>query len=236
MGELNFELQALCKELNCQPLTFSGRSEDPWSNQAVFSLIDEQGETVMEETVKYTNTAKAENDSSIAVLWAASASPYADAKLPPLGATYGFVDRYASLLALESDAMSEEKAALYEKSGVPRFAIQGVEIVLPDYEPGQILDPGFPGNQTTSIKPDGQSIFARSLGQGSYEIRLSHEWAGKEVELTLYDLHGKKITTLKLRVGQEGWIRMPGVGMKAGTYLVAIRAEGVQTARRLILP
>lgn len=236
MGDANLELEAQCKQVNCEPLAFSGLANAAWSSEAVFSLLDESGETVLEETVKYANRAEAEGDSSVAVLWAASASPFSEEKLPPLGATYGFVDRFASLLALESDAMDEEKAEVYADAGVPRFAIQGVEVVLPDYDPDQILDPGSPNNPVVlALAPNTPSLYARSA-PGGYEMRLPAEWAGREIELFLYDLHGRQVAARKVRVGEDGWIRLPGAGIRTGTYLVAIRAEGVRTARRLVLP
>jgi|GEM_PF-1345187 len=238
-GEANLELEAVCNTVNCQPISFSGKSGDAWGSSLGFSLIDESGTVILTTQKELKNAAAAENDSSVAVLWAASPAPFSEDRLPPLGATYAFVDRHASLLALESDTLPFAIAARYADQGVPRFAVQDVEIVLPDYEPGQILDPnnpGFPGIPTAIAQDKLKaSLVALAMGQGQYELFLARDLAGQEAELVIYDLQGMKVRTMRLRVGMDGWVRLSGSGLK-GTYLMTIRAKGLQTSRRLVLP
>jgi hypothetical protein len=164
-------------------------------------------------------------DTAIVRLWAGSASPFSEKPEPPLGPTYGFVDQWASLLALERDSLSPAQKVVYADTGVPNSG------PIPDY-----VGPSA-GSGTAILPAHGAANIAawkvQRLAQGAYMLKIPGLAPETRVEVSLFDLTGKRmgVWTLTSGAGVLQW--NPGL-LKPGTYVIGLKAPNL-SGRKIVL-
>ncbi|HLP42532.1 MAG TPA: hypothetical protein VK465_13570, partial [Fibrobacteria bacterium] len=220
--------------LSCEALEFHGKSDSPWNDSLEWEAFDAKGKTLA-RVVTHPRTIGEDRDTAVAVLWAGSASPFSEKREQPLGPVYGFVDRWASMLALERDVMDRERAAAYADSGVARIANMDLKDVLPNYEEGQ-----GPGNPT-GIRTDG-ALFAdptawkvERAGRGSVALRIPGLRQGMQVKVEAFDLHGRAMGAWELQAseGQVSW--QSPVLDRGGVFLLKVRLGAYTATKRIAL-
>jgi hypothetical protein len=217
--------------LACGSLTFHGKSDHPWQDSLEWEAFDAAGKRI--------GTAKtlpkrvgAPEDTSIAVLWAGSESPFSEnRKEPPLGPVYGFVDAWASMIGLPKDTL--KNADVFADTGVPRVAPGQLTDVLPNYQPGDA--------PTTSLAADAarlgrfgdpaQWIWERT--HAGLSVRIPGFAAGVAVVAELFDMQGKRVGFGSTR-SESGAFFLPAPDLRSGLYILKVRAGGVQMAKRIV--
>lgn len=166
-------------------------------------------------------------DTSTAVLWAGSTSPFSEKKELPLGPIYGFVDKWANLLALPGNVTT----AAYSDSGVPRISNESIYDVIPNYDATY-------SSIVTSILGKAlknSSAWRMEWGRdGFVSLRIPGLAARLTAELELFDLGGKKIGAWNLRT-ETGYLRWSVAGIRPGAYLLKVRVNGAQGLKRIML-
>ncbi len=222
--------------LGCGTLTFHGKSDSPWQDSLEWEAYDQTG--------KFLSRAKtgpaligADGDTAIATLWAGSSAPFSEKRELPLGPVYGFVDRWASILALEKDSLDRDRGTVYADSGVPRIVNKELKDVIPNYQDGQA-----PGGQVTT------AIAARigSLGDPSaWKIERARDgWLvlripglidGVVAKAALYDLHGRRLDASSLVSAGGGFRWNAPAAARGGVYLLKVEVAGISATRRIAL-
>jgi hypothetical protein len=215
----------------CGNLVFHGKSDSPWKDSLEWEALDDQGKPI--GTAKtMPATFQKPNDTAVAVLWAGSGSAFSEKKELPLGPVYGFVDRWASLLALEKDS-----AKGLGDSGVPRIANEKITNVIPNYDGSFQPDPNSTG-LAMAAKLGGLSDPAswkleRERG-GSLLLRIPGLARGQSAEVELYDLAGKR-AGYWIKVSGEGLLALDGGALRSGVYLLKVRISGTQAVKRIAI-
>jgi hypothetical protein len=208
--------------LACSNLQFYGKSITPWQDTVVLEAYSIQGTLL--GTIKNVPTLVSNmSDSSLMRIWAASTSPFSEKQEPPLGPTYGFVDQWASLLALERDSLSPALKAAYADTGVPNS--------------GPV--PGYLGPSTASSISNATGRAQVSawklerLARGAYVMRVPGMVPGTRIELALFDLTGKRIGQWYLTTGADRLTWNPGL-IKPGTYVIQLKGPNL-SGRKIVL-
>ena len=208
----------------CGTLEFHGKSAAPWSDSVEWEAFRSGNLTGRAVTVP-TKMGSPQDTGSV-LLWAGSAAPFSEANESQLGPRYGFVDTWASLLAVEGDSMSAEQKIAYGDSGVPRS--------------GPILDYLGPsaGSGTSSVSgaagaSDVSGWRLEKSSKGIYLLRIPGLIAGARVELALHDLDGKRRGHW-IVVAEAGVLRWR-LDVRSGTFVLRVRGSGVMGSKLVVL-
>lgn len=212
----------------CSPFVFHGKSDAAWDSTVVWTVYDFEGKVA----ASYKQTPKLfqrDQDTAMAILWAASSAPFSEGRENPLGPVYGFVDGWASLLALEKDALDPASQIALAAGGVPRIANQNFQDVLPNYNT-QAPKPNVPIQVTgihehnsplsfssavlTWTKTSGTHISLRFNAGGTVE---------RTVTVRILSLNGKTQILRVLSVDASGTLSLSCASLKAGNYLLSVK-------------
>lgn len=222
--------------MSCGSLEFHGKSDSPWSDSLEWEAFDLAGKALGKAKTGPVQIGRP-GDTAIATLWAGSDAPFSEKKELPLGPVYGFVDRWASMLALEKDSLGGDRARLYADTGVPRIANKDIRDVVPNYAAGQ--GPGNPGNPTSiadlgAIADPSAWRFERS-GSGELTLRVPGLEHGRLVRLEVFDIQGRRIGSWSLR-SHFGALRWKGQGLvPGGLYLLKLQSGAWSGSRKMAL-
>ena len=250
-----YDLPMACEgglAVGCGSLIFQGKSEQAWNDTLEWSAYDANGKQLA-HTVLAATVSAVEQDTDAAVLWAAAAHRFSEKKELPAGPAYGFIDEWASLLALPKDSVPPALAVLYAANGVPRIVNISLKDVIPNYEEGKVVnnptDPVIDPWNNPNIPPIGPITtgIAAKLGRfadakswkfehvnGNLVIRIQGLAAGLRAEVQLYDLAGKTAGAWAPR-SEEGALNLSLGVVRPGTYLLKIRIAGKMTSKRITL-
>jgi hypothetical protein len=220
----------------CASLAFHGKSDEVWNDTLKWEAYDRAGKLVAStETVpKILNRVQ---DTAVAILWAGSDKPFSEKKELPLGPVYGFVDRWASLLSLKKDSLSN--ASTYADTGVPNIANTDIKNVIPNYD-GQLTNPnGNGGGVSSSIARIGSltnpGVWRVERGRGNtLLVHIPGMAMGLTVEAELFDLSGKRASLWSNHSGSES-LTLDISNLRSGLYLLKIRVAGIQGVKRITL-
>jgi len=212
--------------ITCGTFEFHGKSKTPWNDTLEWEAYRAGGVKIGSVKAVPTTTTKI-RDTAIAQLWAGSASPYSDKVEQLLGPTYGFVDNWASLLALERDSLIPGIATTYADSGVPNAG------PIPDYS-GPVIGSWDPTSIRSVLKTGPSAWKLERMSQGSYTLRIPGLASGARVELTVFDLNGKRVGTWNLTAG-AGFLHWNSGLIKPGTYVIQLKAPNVSGRKIMLL-
>jgi hypothetical protein len=219
-------------ELACGSLTFHGKSEHPWQDSLEWEAFDAEGKRIGAAKSLPLQVGAAE-DTSIAVLWAGSESPFSEnRKEPPLGPVYGFVDRWASLIGVPKDTL--KSAGTYADTGVPRVAPARLADVLPNYQAGDAPNGGSTGilARLGGLEEPNRWVVERT--RSGLLLRIPGLAAGLQAHVELFDLAGKRAGVWTLR-SEDGALRMALNAHAPGAYLLKVTIMGRQMAKRIAM-
>jgi hypothetical protein len=207
----------------CGTLEFHGKSQAAWKDTVEWEAYHANGSLI--GTARTAPALfQATQDTGTALLWAGSAAPFSETIERPLGPTYGFVDPWASLLALERDSTSAPVKAAYADTGVPRAG------PIPDYVgPAPGTTPVL-GTATNSLG----AWRVERIASGQLLIRVPKLAAGLSVEISLHDLTGRRLESA-IVVSTSGELRWKPVTARSGTYLLRLKGPGIEGARAIML-
>jgi hypothetical protein len=223
--------------LSCGSLVFHGKSDAPWADSLEWQALDSSGKSVgaaKSLPAKYENP----SDTAIAILWAGSESPFSEKKEPAAGPVYGFVDRWASMLAIPRDSLKNPGA--YSDSGVPRLDNKDVLAQLPNYEGGPGPNPGPCKQCGTAVRMSrlagigDPSTWRIERSHGGILLRIPGLGAGVRAEIEMYDLGGKRAGYWSAS-SEAGFFRIDTGLLRSGAYLLEIKAGGLQGVKRVML-
>lgn len=209
--------------LSCSTLEFHGKSVNPWNDTVSWEAYQPGGQ-LLGRTKVSTGIYSRAQDTGAVLVWAGSATPFAEVKEKYFGPVYGFVDVNASLLTLPRDSIN---GSAYADSGVPYAG------GIPDY-----LGPATPSIPATSIQGslgDPSRWGIEYAGNGLMRVRIPGLVAGTVVELIVTDLNGKQVLR-KTVVSEAGLLRWTTSGLRPGAYLMRLRASRFSGEKLLMLP
>jgi hypothetical protein len=222
--------------LGCGTLTFHGKSDSPWQDSLEWEAYDQSGKFLSRARTKPALIG-GDGDTAIATLWAGSSAPFSEKRELPLGPVYGFVDRWASILALEKDSLDRDRGAVYADSGVPRIVNKELKDVIPNYQDGQSPDGRIPTAIAARTGPLGDPSawkLARNR-DGWLVLRIPGIADGIAAKAVLYDLHGRRVGDWSL-VSAGGGFRWNAPGAaRGGVYLLKVEVAGFSATRRIAL-
>lgn len=243
-----YDLPMACEgglAVGCGSLVFQGKSDVAWNDSLEWAAFDANGKQLA-HTILPATVVSLENDTDAAVLWAAAGRHFSEKKEQPSGPAYGFIDEWASLLALPKDSVPPALAALYAVNGVPRIVNISLKDVIPNYEEGQVvgnpdipvLDPWNRGPVTGIAAKLGRFADAKSWKLerrgGNLVIRIQGLAAGLHAEVQLFDLAGKTAGAWAPR-SEEGALNLSLGVVRPGAYILKIRIAGKWTSKRITL-
>ncbi|MDQ3003545.1 MAG: T9SS type A sorting domain-containing protein, partial [Fibrobacterota bacterium] len=220
--------------VGCGSLMFHGKSDQVWSDTLEWEAYDNAGKLLAKAKVKSTVFESAQ-DTGVAVLWASAVRNFSEKKELPLGPVFGFVDAWASLLALPKDSISPSLADYYAQNGVPRISNASVKDVIPNYEVGQV--PNGPISTGLAAKvgalPDPKNWILERF-QGGFIIRIPGLAAGAFATVELFDLAGKRAGYWTRR-SETGALNLASAAVRPGIYLLKVRIAGSMSTKRIVL-
>jgi hypothetical protein len=210
--------------ISCGSLEFHGKAAVPWSDTLEWEAY--RSGTFAGRAVTVPTSLGIAQDTGSVLLWAGSSAPFSESNETLLGPRYGFVDTWASLLALERDSLSVEQKAAYGDSGVPRSG------PIPDY-----LGPS-PGTGGTAIAGAARETNVSTWrleksAKGTYLLRIPGLTAGDRIELTLHDLDGKRRGSWVV-TAEAGLLRW-NPAVRSGTYVLRVQGSGIQGSKIILL-
>ncbi len=247
----SYEIPITCSggmTLGCGAMAFNAKSDRPWNDTLEWRSFDATGKLLALVKTR-SNAYNVAQDTNAAVLWAAADSRFSEKKELPAGPVFGFVDEWASLLALPKDSVPASLVAHYALSGVPRLANYSIKDVIPNYAPGQVpFDPGNPGNPGSfPIVTKTQSLLSAKFGSfaDASTWLMSRSPAGMsvlipgllpdlETTVELYSLSGKKVGSWSPR-SASGSIGIDIAGLHTGVYWIKVRIEGKMMTKRIAI-
>jgi hypothetical protein len=210
--------------ITCGTLQFQGKATSSWKDTVEWEAYHAGGKLAGSAKTVPTILTRA-RDTAIVRLWAGSSSPFSEKPEPPLGPTYGFVDQWASLLALERDSLSQAQKVVYADTGVPNSGpVPGY--LGPSAGSGTAIAPTHAAANVAAWK-------LQRVAYGAYEMRIPGLAAQTRVELALYDLTGKRIGSWTLMSGVGTLLWNPGL-IKPGTYVIQLRGPNI-SGRKVVL-
>lgn len=213
--------------LACGSLTFHGKSEVAWKDSLEWEAYDSNGKSVGTAR-SLPVTIGGPEDTAIAVLWAGSESPFTEnRKELPLGPVYGFVDRWASLVAVPKDSLKSPSA--FADTGVPRTVTADLKDVLPNYVDGQVPTTGLVARVGALGDPSAWKI---ERSRDGFLIRIPGLEAGLKADVALYDLAGKRMRGWTATSG-SGMLQVSGAVVAPGAYMLKISIGGASFSRRM---
>ncbi len=215
--------------VSCGSLEFHGKSDASWNDSLKWKAYKSDG-TLLGSTTTFPTTIAPIQDTATAVLWAGSTNPFSEKKELPLGPVYGFVDKWANLLATE-DVFDGNLAVIYGDSGVPRIANESIYDVIPNY------DNTYSSSATNILQASLKNSSAWRIeqsGNGLIYLRIPGLTSGVQVEVELFDLSGKRIASWNLR-SETDLLRWNVSGIRSGAYLLKLRVNGMQGIKRIVL-
>ncbi|MBW8889360.1 MAG: hypothetical protein JF616_16515 [Fibrobacteres bacterium] len=217
--------------LSCGTLTFHGKSDRVWQDSLEWEAFDAAGKRIG-STKSLPQQIGGPEDTSIAVLWAGSESPFSENRQePPLGPVYGFVDRWASLIGVAKDSL--KNASTYADTGVPRVVPAQLVDVLPNYKPGDAPNTGIAARSDLARLADpARWTLERTLA--GLIIRIPGLSSGLDVAVELFDMEGKRAGSWSTR-SESGAFRLTTPGLRSGLYLLKVRIAGMRMAKRIVL-
>jgi hypothetical protein len=219
--------------VGCGSLMFHGKSDQAWSDTLEWEAYDAAGKLLARTKVNSTVFENAQ-DTGAAVLWASAVKHFSEKKELPLGPVFGFVDDWASLLALPKDSISPSLADFYAMNGVPRISNASVKDVIPNYEAGQVPNGPTSGLAAkTGALPDPKTWKLERF-QGGFVIRMPGLAAGLTATVELYDLSGKRAGYWTPR-SDSGAINLASAAVRPGIYVLKVRVAGKMSTKRIVL-
>ena len=229
--------------LNCGTLTFHGKSDTPWKDSLEWEAFDQSGKLLASAKTKPA-VLGADGDTAVAILWAGSSAPFSEKKELPLGPVFGFVDRWASILALEKDSLDRDRnASLCGFRGAPHRQ-QGAQGRDPQL-------PGRPGSGRRRRRRRHASPLPSSrrracwgfppIGSSSgpwteCSCFVSPDWpAGCAPRWRLFDLHGRRLGDWMLTSGAGALRWNPSGIARGGLFLLKIEVAGLSATKRIAL-
>lgn len=253
-----YDLPMACEgglAVGCGSIAFLGKSDQAWNDTLEWAAFDANGKQLAHAMVPAT-ASSLDNDTDAAVLWAASGHRFSEKKEAPTGPVYGFIDEWASLLALPKDTVPPVLAAHYAENGVPRIVNISLKDVIPNYVEGQVAnnadnpvtDPWAVPNPNVPVNPwPIVTGIAAKLGQfgdakawkleragTQLTIHIPGLAAGLAVEVQLYDLAGKRARAWAPRT-VEGALNLSLADVRPGTYFLKVRIAGKMTSKRIVI-
>ncbi len=219
--------------LSCGTLTFHGKSDVTWQDSLEWQAFDQKGKPLGAGKTGPKIIEHA-NDTAIAILWAGSTSPFSEKKELPLGPIYGFVDRWASLLALEKDSLNPANVKTYSDSGVPRISNANLLTILPNYKEGQVIDLPTSIEAITNTLSNPSAWKLEKSREGMIVLRIPGLASDLKVEVEVYDLTGKRFGNWNIQA-ETGLLRFNASTIQAGIYVLKIRVAGLQGIKRIAL-
>ncbi len=224
-------------DMACGTLTFHGKSDEAWNDTLEWQAFDKAGKGIG-STRTVPTVMQHPQDTATALLWAGSASPFSEKKELPLGPTYGFVDRWASLLSLKKDSLNTAVASAYGDTGVPHIANAELKDIIPNYTEGDA--PNNPASslvahmgQMGSLSDPSAWHIERARGN-TLLIRIPGMSQGLRVYAELFDLRGKRAGYWSTG-SEEGFLSLDISGIRPGMFLLKLQVEGVQSVKRITL-
>jgi hypothetical protein len=203
----------------CGTLEFHGKASTPWKDTLEWEAYHSGGALVGVAKSVPTILSKI-RDTGTVVLWAGSNSPFSETKESQLGPTYGFVDQWASLLAMERDSISASAQTAYADTGVPRAG------PIPNYPgPSGIT----PASSVTNI-----AWRLERTANGVILLRIPGLASGVRIELALYDLSGKRVGSWFV-TAESGMLRWNAPSVRSGTYLLRIKGPNISGSKLILL-
>ncbi len=222
--------------LICGSLEFHGKSDYLWNDSLQWKAYRSSSGVLVGATTTAPKKIAPDEDTATAILWAGSTSPFSEKKELPLGPTYGFVDKWANLLATDQDTLGN-LAYDYASSGVPRMIDQNILNVIPNYD-----NSSSPGCGTCVAIADALITAMKNSAMWRIEhgrdglifVRIQGLKAGLRTSMELFDLSGKKVGEWN-SLSEFETIRWNASGIRSGTYLLRIRIAGIQGVKRIAL-
>jgi hypothetical protein len=234
-----YDLPIACEatpSIQCGNFIFHGKSLQVWNETLEWQAFDSEGRLLNRVSLR-PRILGGDGDTGLAVTWAASPGRFSELKEYPAGPAYGFADAWASLLALEKDSLPEPRKTVFADSGVPRIVNENINDVIENYN-GQV--PPCCGNPTPIINAsrpllaDAATWRVERERGGIFALRIPGLDAGSRVELTLFDLGGRRMGSWSL-LAEAGTLRWNSSGIRSGAYLLQIRAQGIQGIKKVVL-
>src|SRR6185369_7610418 len=217
--------------LACGSLTFHGKSDRVWQDSLEWEAFDATGKRIG-STKSMPQQLGGPEDTSIAVLWAGSESPFSENRQElPLGPVYGFVDRWASLIGVPKDSL--KNASTYADTGVPRVAPAQIVDVLPNYKPDDAPNTSIAARSGWAGLADPARWTLERVHAGLI-VRIPGLASGVDVVVELFDLEGKRAGIWSTR-SESGAFRVNSPGLRSGLYVLKVRIAGMQMAKRIVL-
>lgn len=213
--------------VTCGNLEFHGKAATPWSDTVEWEAWKADGKLLGRSKTR-PFVIRADNDTATVLTWAGSAAPFSEFREPALGATYGFVDASASLLAMARDSLSSSQGTAYADTGVPRTGPSDFPISNP-------VNPQEPN--PSGLWPtlgDAKTWRFDRAGAGLMNIRVPNLVAGARVEIELIGLDGKRVG-LWVVIAETGRVRWNVSGVRPGTYLLRMRGPNLRGEKLLTL-
>jgi hypothetical protein len=246
-GKRSYDLPVACEgglAVGCGSLMFHGKSDSAWNDTLDWEAFDASGKLLARTRVPSTVYESAQ-DTGTAVQWASADGHFSEKKELPLGPVFGFVDDWASLLALPKDTVGKVLFAFYNENGVPRIANSSLKDVIPNYAEGQVPNPTDPGNPVIPGRPV-SGILAK-LGAlsdpsawrverflGGFLVRIPGLDQGLTATVELFDLAGKLAGTWAPR-SEGGALDLSSSALRPGLYLLKVRIAGRMSVKRIVL-
>jgi hypothetical protein len=239
-SEHAYDLSVSCSgiPMACSPLVFHGKSTKPWDSTITWTVYDKQGE-ILETILQKPKVFKQAEDTTSAVIWAASIMPFSEGRENPLGPVYGFVDGWASLLALEKDAMNAKQQAAFAASGVPRISNAFFQDVLPNYN-AQTPNPNLPvtdlfAKSRANIPLVTASLTWKKTNAHHLQVSLPSETTKTGfAKVILVGLNGKSQNLGEVYADSNGLLNMRLDGIQPGIYWLRIQWHGHLFSARII--
>ena len=218
--------------LACESLTFHGKSGNPWQDSLEWEAFDVAGRRIGSAKSLPAPVGAAE-DTSIALLWAGSESPFSEnRKEPPLGPVYGFVDKWASLIGVPKDTLKGAEA--FADTGVPKVAPARLSDVLPNYQAGDATKGGTTGIVARLGVLEDPERWILERTRSGLILRIGGLAAGVKARVELFDLAGKRAAAWTVR-SEEQMLRLASDPPGHGIYLLKVAMLGRQMAKRIVL-
>jgi hypothetical protein len=256
-GSNNYNLDVNCNyqgDMPCQPLVFNGKAAAAWSDKIEWLLIED---ATGQELQKYTEKPQLvdnNSDKAIATLWAGSRDPFMEIQETFLGATYGFVDLYMSMLALEEDSLGATEQAKWELEGVPLLTKDDIippdtgayliQVVQPIAIEMDMMAMTLAGETQNIIATGTKKVFSLDKlkvslvrdGITTLKIILPRDMIElNELTITIYNINGTKIKSWILHDMQQGFLQLQAPDLKPGFYLIRLQGQGFNLTKRIML-
>ncbi len=211
------------------------KSAGQWDRNVYWSLYDSEGSIICELTQSLAPDTTSPSLDQLPLVWAGKYC--LEEGKGSLGALFGFVDTRMSLLALESDRLNPEEAALWRENGVP--PLEPDEIVISPWliEPPPAEDVIFemPTDVLTNGADAARVMQVELLAGGRLMLQFDGATTAVVARVILLDLRGRVVGAWNNVALVSGRTELALPAGLHGTYLVRAVAGTRRLEQRLVI-